>query len=175
MQGVMNVVWEKLLPALGAAKLPENLAAQQALKEKLAKLMIKPQYGTMSPASGAVVFDKPYVVPANDQGLESLTVVRGDGGQNTLKLKVKGAEHSVALKQGEWQKGTMAWGNFAAQPVAASGAWTAVDTYQARLAFYETPFLLTLSLKFNGQTVQIDREMNVGGGPKPAAVTGKVE
>ena len=38
----------------------------------------------------------------------------------------------------------------------------------------ETPFLLTLTLKFNGDTVQIDREMNVGGGAKPAPVTGKV-
>ena len=57
MQSVMNVVWEKLLPALGTAKLPENLAAQQALKERLGKLMVKPQYGTMSPSSGAVVFD----------------------------------------------------------------------------------------------------------------------
>ena len=175
MQGVMNVVWEKLLPALGAAKLPENLAAQQALKEKLAKLMVKPQYGTMSPSSGAVIFDKPYVVPANDQGLESLTVVRGDGGQNTLKLKVKGTEHALGFKQGEWQKGRLAWGNFAEMPAAGSGAWTAVDTYVARIAFYETPFLLTVTLKFNGPTVQIDREMNVGGGPKPAAVTGKVE
>ena len=34
MQGVMNVVWEKLLPALGAAKLPENLAAKQALTDR---------------------------------------------------------------------------------------------------------------------------------------------
>ena len=98
-----------------------------------------------------------------------------NGGQNTLTLKVKGTEHRLGLKQGEWQKGRLAWGNFAEMPAAASGAWTAVDTYVARIAFYETPFVLTLSLKFNGQTVQIDREMNVGGGPKPAAVVAKVE
>lgn len=176
MQGVMNVVWDKLLPALGAgaAKMPENLAAQQALKDRLAKLIVRPQSGTLSPASGAVIFDKPYLVATNDQGLEALTIVRGDGGQNTLKLKVKGKEHSIGLKQGEWQKGTLAWASLIEQPAAASGAWTTVDTYIARVAFYETPFLLTLTLKFNGDTVQIDREMNVGGGPKPAAVTGKI-
>ena len=174
MQGVMNVVWEKLLPALGAAKLPENLTAKQALVDRLGKLMVKPQFGTLSPASGAVIFEKPYTVAANDQGLEALTIVRGDGGQNTLKLKVKGKDYSVGLKQGEWQTGTMAWANLPEEPVAASGAWVTVDTYTARLAFYETPFLLTLTLKFNGDTVQVDREMNVGGGPKPAPVTGKV-
>jgi CubicO group peptidase (beta-lactamase class C family) len=176
MQGVMNVVWEKLLPALGAgaAKLPENLAAQQALRDRVAKLTVRPQSGTLSPASGAVIFDKPYLVGANDQGLEALTIVRGEGGQNTLKLKVKGKEHGIGLKQGEWQKGTLAWANLVEQPAAASGAWTTVDTYVARVAFYETPFILTLTLKFNGDTVQIDREMNVGGGPKPAVVTGKI-
>ena len=52
---------------------------------------------------------------------------------------------------------------------------TAADTYVTRIVFYETPFILNLTLTFNGDTVQIDREMNVGGGPKPAAVTGKIE
>ncbi len=175
MQGVMTVVWEKLLPALGAAKLPENLAAKQALTDRLAKLMVKPISGTMRPASGAVIFDKPYKIPTNDQGLESLTMVRGDGGDNTIKLKVKGAEHTIGLKQGEWQTSRMAWGNFPEQPAASSGAWTTVDTFVAKVVFHETPFILNLTLKFNGDTVTVDREMNVGGGQKPAAVTGKIE
>jgi hypothetical protein len=175
MQGVMNQVWEKLLPALGAAKLPENLAARQALTDRLAKLVVKPISGTLRPASGAVIFDKPYKVAANDQGLEALTMIRGDGGNNTIKLKVKGAEHTIGLKQGEWQTSRMAWGNFVEQPAASSGAWTTVDTFVAKVALYETPFILNLTLKFNGDTVTIDREMNVGGGQKPAAVTGKIE
>ena len=47
--------------------------------------------------------------------------------------------------------------------------------FVSRITFYETPFILNLTLKFTGDTVQIDREMNVGGGPKPAAVAGKIE
>ena len=175
MQGVMNVVWDKLLPALGAAKLPENLTAKQALTERLAKLIVKPISGTLRPASGAVIFDKAYKVAANDQGVEAITIVRGDGGDSTLKLTVKGTERAIGLKQGEWKTGRMAWGNLVEQPAAASGAWTTVDTYVTRIVFYETPFVLNLTLKFNGDTVQVDREMNVGGGPKPAAVTGKIE
>ena len=176
MQGVMNVVWEKLLPALGGTgRLPENLAAQQALKDRLAKLVVKPITGTLRPASGAVMFDQAYKVAANDQGLEAVTMVRGDGGDNTLKLRVKGKEYPFGFKQGEWQKGTLAWGNFDEQPAAGSGAWTTVDTFVSRITFYETPFILNLTLKFSGDTVQVDREMNVGGGPKPASVTGKIE
>ena len=88
---------------------------------------------------------------------------------------MKGTERAIGLKQGEWKIGRMAWGNLVDQPAAASGAWTTVDTYVTKIVFYETPFVLNLTLKFNGDTVQIDREMNVGGGPKPAAVTGKIE
>ena len=137
--------------------------------------MVKPITGTLRPASGAVIFDKPYKVATNDQGLEALTMIRGDGGNNTITLKVKGAEHTIGLKQGEWQTSRMAWGNLADQPAASSGAWTTVDTFVAKVVFYETPFVLNLTLKFNGDTVKVDREMNVGGGPKPAAVTGKIE
>jgi CubicO group peptidase (beta-lactamase class C family) len=175
MQSVMVQVWDKLLPALGAAKLPENLAARQALTDRLATLRVKPISGTLRPASGAVIFEKPYKVAANDQGLEAVTMIRGDGGDNSIKLKVKGTEHTIGLKQGEWHNSHLAWGNFVEQPAAASGAWTTVDTFVAKVVFYETPFILNLTLTSSGDTVAIDREMNVGGGTRPAAVTGKIE
>jgi hypothetical protein len=151
------------------------LAAQQALKDRAARLLVKPISGTLRPASGAVIFEKAYKVAVNDQGLEALTMVRGDGGDNMVKLRVKGKEYGIGTKQGEWQTGRLAWANMAEQPIASSGAWSTVDTFLAKVVFSETPFILNLSLKFSGDTVQIDREMNVGGGPKPAAIAGKIE
>ena len=47
-------------------------------------------------------------------------------------------------------KGRLAYGGFPEQPVAASGAWTGDDTYTAKVCFYETPFLVTFRLKFDG-------------------------
>ena len=87
---------------------------------------------------------------------------------------MKGKNTAFGLKRGEWQTGMLAWGNMAECRWARAAPGPTVDTYTSRLVFYETPFLLTLTLKFNGDTVSIDRDMNVGGAPKPTPVTGKV-
>jgi len=52
-----------------------------------------------------------------------------------------------------------------AYPVAASGAWTDPDTLTVKDCFHETPFCATLSLRFAGDALVLDREMNVGFGP----------
>jgi hypothetical protein len=58
--------------------------------------------------------------------------------------------------------------------VAASGAWTADDTFTAKLCFYETPFVFTARLKFSGDEVRCAVEPNVGfGRPKKAPLVGK--
>jgi hypothetical protein len=49
--------------------------------------------------------------------------------------------------------------------VAASGAWTADGTYTVKLSFYETPFCLTLGLKFTDNQLLYDCEYNVSFGP----------
>ena len=40
---------------------------------------------------------------------------------------------------GAWVKGRVAYGSTEMQPVAASGAWVAEDTFVAKLCLYETP------------------------------------
>ena len=49
--------------------------------------------------------------------------------------------------------------------VAASGAWTDDDTFTVKACFHETPFCATLGLRFAGDALVLDREMNVGFGP----------
>jgi hypothetical protein len=62
----------------------------------------------------------------------------------------------------------------ATQPVAASGAWTADDTFTAQLCFYETPVILTVRLQFSGGEVRCAVESNVGFGPtRRAPLVGK--
>ena len=62
------------------------------------------------------------------------------------------------------------------QPAAASGAWTGDDTFKAKVCFYETPFIITLSLKFSGDQLTLDSASNVGfGPPKHPQLIGKSE
>ena len=62
------------------------------------------------------------------------------------------------------------------QPAAASGAWTGDDTFKARVCFFETPFVVTLGLKFSGDQLTFDAQSNVGfGSTKQPQLVGKAE
>ena len=60
--------------------------------------------------------------------------------------------------------------------MAAGGAWTADDTFTARLCFYETPFILTMKMKFAGKELHCDSELNVWfGTTKRPQLVGRAE
>jgi CubicO group peptidase (beta-lactamase class C family) len=172
MQGVLNLVYDKLLPALGPKPLPADNAARAALAKKLKGLTLRTpeDKGTSAKVGG-----KTFTFPANDRKIESLVLENGEGA-TTLVLKVGGTERRIACGNGTWRKGKAAWGRMAEQPAAVAGAWTADDTFTAKICFIETPFIATVRLKFTGNEVRCESEWNVGfGAAKEAALVGKVE
>jgi CubicO group peptidase (beta-lactamase class C family) len=174
MQAVLNLVWDKLLPAMKPSSLPPNDEAGRKLRHTLKGLSLRPQQGS---GTAAKVSGKQYVFPANQRKLEAITLA-GDGkdGDVTLVTRLGGVEQRIACGRGAWRKGRLAWGPLPMQPAAASGAWTADGTFTAKLCFYETPFIITLRLKFSGKELHYDSESNVGFGPtKEAQLIGKTE
>jgi hypothetical protein len=114
------------------------------------------------------------VFPANDRKLEWVSLEPGKDGVATLVTRVDGKEQRIACGSGNWQKGRIAWGRLPEQPAAAAGAWTADDTFTAKVCFPETPFVATIRLKFAGGEARYESEMNVGFGPaKDAPLVGK--
>ena len=58
--------------------------------------------------------------------------------------------------------------------VAASGAWSADNTFTLKIVLYETPFYSTLNFKFEGDSLLIDSEQNVAfGSTKMTQLVGK--
>jgi hypothetical protein len=49
--------------------------------------------------------------------------------------------------------------------VAASGAWTAENTFTVKIVLSETPYYSTLNFKFDGDRLLFDSEHNVNFGP----------
>jgi cyanophycinase len=175
MQGVLNLVWDKLLPALAPSALPADDAARKKLEAALAGLTLPPQDGQASVAAAASALGKRFVFPQNDRKLESIALESGPEGI-TLVTRVDGTERRLVCRRGAWQDGRLALGRLAEQPVAASGGWTQDDTFTVKVCFYETPSVLTLNLKFSGSEVQLDSRSNVGFGPaKQAPLVGKAE
>ncbi len=171
MQAPLDLAWEVLLPAMGAGKLPADGAASAKLAEVTKALMLRPQDGT---AAAASVFGKKYEFPTNEKKLESIRLDgAGKDGRVTLVAMVAGVEQKIVCGRGEWAKGRTAWGALKEQWVAASGAWTAEDTFKAKISFYQTHLMLTVSLVFNGNEVKLETEANVGFGPsKDPVMTG---
>jgi CubicO group peptidase (beta-lactamase class C family) len=175
MQVVLNLVWEKLLPAMKSAPLATDDDARQKLGRSLAGLSLRPVQGSGSPAKGS---DKKYVIPANERKLETIGLLDDDpSGAVTVVARFDGVDRKIVCGRGAWRKGRAAYGTLREQPLAASGAWTGDDTFTAKLCFYETPFIVTLRLKFAGEQVHVDSETNVSLEPTPKQprLVGKVE
>jgi CubicO group peptidase (beta-lactamase class C family) len=174
MQAVLNLIWDKLLPAMKASPLAADEEARKKLEHTLKGLSLRPPEGSGTPPK---VLGKKYVFPTNDRKLESVTLDNeGKDGAVALVLRSDGVERRIICGRGNWQKGRMAWGRLPEQLAAASGAWTGDDTFTAKLCFYETPFTITLNLKFTGEELQCTAESNVGFGPtKESPLVGKAE
>jgi hypothetical protein len=94
----------------------------------------------------------------------------------TLSIRSGGAEQRIACSRGAWQKCRVAWGLLPEQPAAASGAWTGDGTFTAKFCFYETPFIVSVRLKFSGNELRLSSESNVGFGPtNEPPLVGKAE
>jgi len=117
----------------------------------------------------ARVSGRVYELPKNDGGIEAVGVDFGK--ETTLVVRAGGRERRLPCGRGDWRRG----GTFPAgkallsgeaeQAVAASGAWTDDDTFAVKACLYETPFCATLGLRFAGDALVFDQEMNVGFGP----------
>ena len=170
MQVVLNLVWEKLLPAMQPEARAADRGTNEKLRSRLASLTLPTQQGDPTSDIAAKIAGTRYSFPANEQKIESLELDRdGATGTVTLISRVNGTEQRTACGSGTWLKGRMAFERFPEQPVAACGAWTAADTYSARFCFYETPFFVTVNLKFGDGQVAVDSEWNVGFGPTKRA------
>jgi len=163
LQGVLNLVWDHILPGLKKGPLPADPKAAPALKTKLASLSLRPPAGAPAGALSSAVSGKTYVFPANDDKVESVNAEFGPEGA-VLVIRKAGQDSRVPCGRAEWRRGGTLLMNGVSQKVAGSGAWTSDDTYTAKVAAYETPFIATLVLQFKGDDLLLDADTNVGFG-----------
>jgi len=166
MQSIINLVWDHLLPALKTAPLAADDESRKTLERRLAGLSLRPQEGSASSEKAASVSRKKYVFPPNERKLEAMTLEDDSkGDEASIVARFGGSDQRITLGRGGWRKGRLAFGTLPEQAEAASGAWTADDTYTAKICFCETPFTYTIRLKFSADKLLFDSESNVAFGP----------
>jgi CubicO group peptidase (beta-lactamase class C family) len=163
MASVMNLVWQRLIPAFKANALPADAATNATLATKLKGLTLKSQAGTaaMSPAVKALV-GKTYTFSANAQSVESIVMNSAEtNGAISLTVRIAGTDQQIAAAPDTWRKGALTVRGVT-DPIAASGAWTATDTYTLKVTRYRTPFMATYRMKFADDQLALEIEQNVG-------------
>ena len=166
MQAVLDLVWDKLLPAMNAEPMPVDEENNRKLQARLKELTLPAPKAAASARLPEGVSGTTYKFPDNAQKLESLSLeFDGASGPATLVCKFNGAEHRITCGKGEWKKGHMAIGRMADQPAAACGAWTENGVYTARVCLCETPFVFDFRLHFDDKKIRLDWKQNVGFGP----------
>ncbi|WP_128429623.1 serine hydrolase domain-containing protein [Streptomyces cyaneus] len=150
MPGLLNLVWEHLLPAFRPAPLTGGEAADAALAERLAGLALPPAAGKPAPperveAWSAAAFTPDDGARAHLPKLTAIDLTQGPDGW-TLTLTEDG--HPLRLRLGD-----AGW-SVAEEPVptAVSGGWTDADTLVADIAFLETPHHLEVTCSLKDRT-----------------------
>jgi CubicO group peptidase (beta-lactamase class C family) len=181
MQSVMNLVWNKLLPAMQGTALPDDSVAQRALRARLASLAVHAPSGRATSPMARKVSRKWYAFPDNDRGLKAVSL---DLTTNAPALIVRTAAGDQRLAIGAWPQTANGFANGIERmlavpvptPVALSGAWAADSVYTVKLIAPETPYYTTLNFRFSGagaERVTMSSEYNVSFGlPQPAALEG---
>ncbi|MCC6612397.1 MAG: serine hydrolase [Anaerolineae bacterium] len=176
-QGPLDLVWDILLPAMGADPLPDDPAAQAALTSKLANLALPPVRGRASSPIASRISGRTYALDANELNIRALTLSVAESGC-TLTVQTATEEHIIACGHGHWQHGHTSL--FDSQwvsgrtPIATSGAWTADDTYTMIARLYETPFYHSLVFTFDGDELLVESRINVSlDAVEPLLLTGK--
>ncbi|HVU15861.1 MAG TPA: serine hydrolase [Candidatus Didemnitutus sp.] len=184
MGGVMNAIWDKLLPELRPAALPSDEDGDAILQKQLAGLTLPVPKSTGAAPAGIV--GKKFVFAANDAGLESLSLASEPNGTTSVHVRFLGTDQVIPVETGTWTKfgyqavtgpekpvmGSVHYGRLPAKPfaidfeyadrLAAAGAWISPDTYELKICQYRTTFTQTIRLKFTGNDVTVTAAQNVG-------------
>jgi CubicO group peptidase (beta-lactamase class C family) len=162
MASVMNLVWDRLVPALKDAPLPADEGSRKKLAAKLASLTLKTQPAGVPPAHLDQVAGKRFVFGSNPQLIESILLESAGGkGETAFVIRRNGVDQRIVAVPGGWKKGTAVIDG-RAEPIAATGGWSAPDTYTLVVARYHTPFSTSYQLRFGGNLLAVRSENNIG-------------
>ncbi|MGX1273997.1 serine hydrolase domain-containing protein [Streptomyces phaeoluteigriseus] len=150
MQGLLNLVWEHLLPAFRPAPLSGRQDADAALADRLTRLALPPATGKPAPpdrprAWSGSAFTPDGGVCAGQPSLTGVTVT-ADGDGWTLNLAEGDDRLAPRLAPGGWTV------TEEPVPVAASGGWSDGDTLAVDLVFLETPHRLRVTCSLPART-----------------------
>jgi len=150
MHGILEALWNVLLPGRVAGELPPDPAAQRALALRLGSLRLETPSGDASSPAESTLHGAEYRFDPNALGVRSVRF-GFDAAGCTLEFgwESRPAVRRLSFGSGEWRKGRS---NLAPEwrgaPLAACGAWPRPEQLDVDVCLYATPFRQRLSFEF---------------------------
>ena len=168
LQGILDIVWEHLLPAMEEGSLPPDETSLEKLNQKLDQLAISYVEGEQNSPLASEITGLTFTLEENDRAIQSISFdfegpaseisITTDHGIQSFKAGYKGME-----------KGTFSNPVLVSDKVAVNGAWEAEDIYSVNLIYYETPESVRFTFKFEGDKLLWDTERRASFGPRHPA------
>lgn len=179
MPGILNLVWEILLPAMKDQPLAPNPTKLGELKHKTANLKLKPVVGQKDSPISKKISGHIFKISTNKEGVKSIsfnTSVK----EPYINIVMEDGSENFRIGSNEYLKGKMQnhlpFTNHMPKSIAASGAWINPDKYQVRIYLYETPARITYTFYFQDDRLIWDTKLeNALFGPRQQEqFTGKI-
>ncbi|HEY3325249.1 MAG TPA: serine hydrolase [Planctomycetota bacterium] len=165
MQIILNAVWDHILPALKAERLPADNRASDELKAKLASLSLPFPSGQPSSPQAARVNKRTFSIAENTLGVRSISLDFSSDTCTFTMLDTQ-AEHKIECGLGKWKRGETdispaplhlaTTKTFSRSPVACAGAWSDENTFVMHWRFVETAHYQSVTCRFTGDEIQVE-------------------
>ncbi len=155
-QDVLDVVWQHLIPAFGErheANAPGSYKPSPALALPV---------GDAQSAQAPFVSGRAYSIDANARGISEVTLTCTPTG-GTLRIVEPHAVHDIPFGHGTTVLGKTQLNtrDGVPQAIASAGAWQDAHTHVTKVFFLHGPFCLTITNRFEGDTVATQAQLNL--------------
>lgn len=173
MQKLLDVTWDKLLPAFRPVALPADEGAVGRLRAKLQSLEYPVAEGVEGAVGPSAIAGRVFRFEANETSLETLELVRGrELGEWSLNLQMQGERVEIPCGVGRWRTAEnlaglllAEVGDFRHEAVAGSLGFAGEGGCTIRVVLYDTPFSVTFRLRLDGDELVVEGERQVSFGP----------
>jgi len=156
MQGVLDNLWEHLLPGLGTGR-PDD-AAQQDLDKRLGGLRLPACAAKPGPPRWEDWTGGPFAVARGAEGVAAAPLTSVELGSTDAGLEVTIAEPANALTfpvgTGDWLVSAPRDRHGDPVPVATSGGWLDDQTLRVEVIFLESPHRMDITCSLPGRTAE---------------------
>jgi hypothetical protein len=168
MQGVLNLVWQYLLPALKTDKAALNKNDVDDLKKRLSLLKVQLPIKSDSSVGSPREINKTFRMESNPKGIESISCKQKEK-NISLSLNIKDKVYALNFGDGMWIEGKTempgpslveaAKNHFAGLPpsqIAGAYHWKASNVLEMQLRYIDSPHSLIMTVTFEGENITID-------------------